>query len=300
MPVYNGGQMFKEAIHSVLPCLPWFSRVIISLNGKETHGDHAIALELADDCDLTILETEEILTSVQHLQFIVNHLNQKMLLAPDSQLFVLCHDDLLHRPGFERLDQEQWKAWRPDCISLGDYLVFREESWIASPRHECWFARYDTLTSRPKSAFLKTQHQRHDDPFTNLSGMRLSLAVLSSTIHYFSRTGSKTGMRLEYSLIVNRHIQEVINFEPPLVCIREHSGSVGARVTRRDFAASELRYAIWMWMNCESVSSLKQLLQGQYGFTGLLKLVQICLLHRYYEFLGWTRSWLIKGGVIAP
>ena len=107
-------------------------------------------------------------------------------------------------------------------------------------------------------------------------------------------------MRLEYSLIVNRHIQKIINFEPPLVCVREHSGSAGARVTRKDFAASELRYAIWMWMNCESASSLKQLLQGQYGIAGLSKLAQICILHRYYELLGWARSWLVKGGVIAP
>ena len=298
MPVYNGGQMFKEAIHSALPCLPWFSRVIISLNGNETHGDRAIALELAGHCDLTILETRRILNPVKHLLFIAKYLSRKMQLAPDSQLFALCHDDLLYRPGFEHLDQKQWEAWGPDYISLGDYLVFEDDTSLEKHQNECWFARYDSLTSRSKQAFLMTQYQRNDDPFTNFSGMRFSLSLLNRTIRFFSITGSNTGMRLEYSLIVNRRVKEIKNFSPPLVAVREHHCSAGARVTRKDFTASELRYGAWIWINCESLISLKQIYQGQYGPKNMAKLARIILLHRCYEFLGWARSLLVRGGLI--
>lgn len=299
MPVYKGGALFKEAIHSVRPCLPWFASVVISLNGDETSEDHATAAGLANECNLTLLQTRETLSPVKHMQFIVNQLSRRIL-PSDSQLFILCHDDLLHKSGFEELDQGQWKSWNSDWISLGDYLVFGQDSSAERGRYECWFDQYDSLTSRPKSSFLLTQYQRHDDPFTNYSGMRLSLAVLSSTIHFFAQTSSKTGMRLEYSLIVNKRIRQVINFKPPLVCVRERSDSVGARVTRKDFAASELRYAIWMWMNCQSISSAKQLARGQYGISGLLNLAKICLLHRYYELIGWLRSTLVRAKVISP
>jgi hypothetical protein len=299
MPVYRGGALFKEAIHSVRPCLPWFERVVVSLNGDDTREDHSTATELANECNLTILQTKETLTPVKHLQFIVDQLHKRKLSA-DTQLFILCHDDLLNKSGFDQLDQEQWQSWTSNCISLGDYLVFGQESSPEMGRYECWFDRYDTVTRRPRSSFLLTQYQRHDDPFTNFSGMRLSVAVMSSTIHFFAQTGSKTGMRLEYSLIVNKRIQNVVNFEPPLVCVRERNDSAGARVTRKDFAASELRYAMWMWLNCQSIASAKQLAQGQYGVSGLFNLVRICLMHRYYELLGWMRSRLVRANVISP
>ncbi|MEB3257573.1 MAG: hypothetical protein VKN83_04545 [Cyanobacteriota bacterium] len=298
MPVYKGGVMFEQAIDSVIPCLPWFSRVVISLNGNDTHEDRAIAVGLAGHCDLTLLETRRILNPVQHLHFIAKYLSQKMLLAPDSQLFVLCHDDLLYKPGFDHLDQKQWEVWGSDCISLGDYHVFKDDTSLVKHRDECWFARYDSQTSRSKQAFLMTQYQRNDDPFTNFSGMRFSLSLLRSTIRFFTMTGSNTGMRLEYSLIVNRQVKVIKNFNPPLVAVREHSGSAGAKVTRSDFTASELRYGSWIWVNCESPASLKQIYHGQYGPKGMARLVRISLLHRYYELLGWARLLLVSGGLI--
>ena len=297
LPVYRGGQMFREAIQSIQPCLPWFESVVISLNGENVDGDESTARELNQWCRLTILSTRRNYTSVQHLHFISRQLSKSMRLPAHTPLFILCHDDLLHRPGFERLDQKQWEEWDPSAISLGDYYAFGRGSSGKSLRQECWFARYDALNSRPKSAFLKTQYQRHDDPFTNLSGMRLSLGVLRSTVRYFSLTGSRSGMRMEYALIVHKAIENVINFDPPLVCVREHSGSVGANVTQKDFAASELRYAIWIWLNCRSVGAWNLLLQGQYGVGGLIRLARICLLHRYYGLLGRIRSWLVTVGV---
>ncbi|MEB3193529.1 MAG: hypothetical protein VKO19_00210, partial [Cyanobacteriota bacterium] len=61
IPVFKGGEMFKEATHSVAPYLNWFDQVVISLNGIDTDKDEATALELVNS-HLTILKTNKVLT----------------------------------------------------------------------------------------------------------------------------------------------------------------------------------------------------------------------------------------------
>jgi len=299
IPVYQGGRLFGEAVDSVMPCLSWFSRVIISLNGLNVDDDRATALRLMDLCNLEILETQMNLSAPSHADFIYSQLSDKLQLPLDTQIFILCHDDLLSKDGFKALKMDFWQSFRSDWVSLGDYYAFSGTSPVSRFRHESWFARYDQSIIRPQSAFLSTQYQRHDDPFTNVSGMCASLAVLRSTTRFFALTGSRSGMRFEYSLIVNKRVNHVVNFRPPLVCVRERADSEGAMVTRRDFVASELRYAIWIWINCKSVAGVGSLLRGQYGIRGLLWLIRVCLLHRYYDFLGLARSILVRIGFIS-
>lgn len=300
IPVYKGGDLFSQAVDSVIPCLPWFSRVIISLNGTDTSDDHASALRLADRCHLTVLQTRKNLTAARHSRFILKQCFKSLELTSGDQIFLLCHDDLLCKKGFDALDYESWLNFRSDWVSLGDYKAFRNGTSPDFARHESWFSRYDSLSIRPQEEFMKTQYTRHDDPFTNASGMRMSLGVNSSISRYFHATGSKSGMRTEYAIIVSKRVSHVVNFFPPLVCIRERSDSEGAIVTRSDFAASELRYAIWVWINCKSYAQMQALLRGQYGIKGLLSLIRLVLLHRYYELLGRIRSMLVTIGLISP
>lgn len=299
IPVYNGGQLFSEAIDSIIPCLPWFDQVIISLNGVDVWDDKVTALRLVDRCRLTILTTGRTLSSVRHMRFIGQQLSKKMGLVAESQVFILCHDDLLYQDGFEALDNDAWQSFASHWVSLGDYLAFGKGTSTNETRYESWFSRYDSLAMRPKQKFMNTQYTRHDDPFTNVSGMRVSLGVLNATSGYFCATGSKTGMRFEYSLIVNRKVTHVVNFLPPLVCIRERPDSEGAMVTRSDFIASELRYALCIWLNCRTASGLHALLKGQYGITGLLWLIRLNLQHRYYELLGYLRLIAVNIGAKA-
>ena len=99
-------------------------------------------------------------------------------------------------------------------------------------------------------------------------------------------------MRFEYSIIVSMSVSHLVNFPAPLVCIRERSDSVGAIVSRSDFVASELSYAIWIWINCKTYTQMQALLRGQYGARGLLWLMRLVLLHRYCELQGRIRSML--------
>jgi hypothetical protein len=300
IPVYKGGQLFSEAIDSIIPCLPWFDQVIISLNGVDVWDDKATALRLVDRCRLTILATNRTLSAVRHLRFILKQCFKSLRLTSSDQIFLLCHDDLLCKKGFDALDYESWLNFCSDWVSLGDYKAFSNGTSLDLARHESWFSRYDSLCIRPQEEFMKTQYTRHDDPFTNASGMRMGLGVISSISRYFVATGSKSGMRFEYSIIVSKRVSHVVNFFPPLVCIRERPDSEGAIVTRSDFAASELRYAIWIWINCKSYSQMQVVLRGQYGIKGLLWLTRLVLLHRYYELQGRIRSKLVTIALISP
>ena len=300
IPVYKGGDLFSQAVDSVIPCLPWFSGVIVSLNGTDTSDDHASALRLADLCHLTVLQTRKNLSPLRHVRFILKQCFKRLGLTSSDQIFFLCHDDLLCKKGFDALDYESWLNFRSDWVSLGDYKVFGNGTSLDLARHESWFSRYDFLCIRPQEEFMKTQYTRQDDPFTNASGMRMGLGVISSISRYFVATGSKSGMRFEYSIIVSKRVSHVVNFFPPLVCIRERPDSEGAIVTRSDFTASELRYAIWIWINCKSYSQMQAVLRGQYGIKGLLWLTRLVLLHRYYELQGRIRSMLVTIGLVSP
>jgi len=190
IPVYKGGDFFSQAVDSVIPCLPWFSRVIIGLDGADISDDQISTLRLARICDLTVLQTRKSLTSARHLRFIANQYFKSLGVTSCAHVFMLCHDDIMHEKGFDGLDYESWLNFRSDWVSLGDYKVFSNGASPDLARHESWFSRYDSLCMRPQKEFTKTQYTRHDDSFANASGMRMSLSSLSSISRYFVATGS--------------------------------------------------------------------------------------------------------------
>ncbi|MEB3354275.1 MAG: hypothetical protein VKM34_08580 [Cyanobacteriota bacterium] len=300
IPVYRGGRFFEQAFDSIVPCLQWFDRCIVSLNGMETDADRVTAHRLGDFCDLQILETHRILNPVQHLLFIANALTKRLGLDVDAQLFILCHDDLLRRSSFEELDEQAWRGFRSDMVGFGDFYTFTNDDPPGLVYQESWFSRTGRIGPQPRSDFVKTQcaYKRQHDPFTNLSGVRVSVGVFHSTLRYFALTGSRTGMRIEYSLIINRRIRSLLNYVPPLVCVRVRYDSAGALTTRKDFVASELRYAIWLWLNTRTVDECRQLFAGDYSPRGVWLLMNVVLLHRYYEFQGSLKSFLVRIGVL--
>jgi hypothetical protein len=297
VPVFRGGEFFQEAVDSIKPCLPWFSRVIISLNGADTTQDRATAMQLAPLCQLHILETKRDLTSVQHGVFIANQLVSRLGLEKKSQVFTLCHDDLLSLEGFQALNQEDWKQPDPHMISLGDYIVFNDGEPSSHGTYKTSFENSQVEgRQRPQSFFLEMQNQGID-PFTNVSGMQMTIAVIRSTLRYFKCTGARIGIRAEYAYISNREVRTIVNHNPPLVIIRAHAQSEGAKITYGDFIPGELRYLCWLWLNCKSLHEFQELQKGRYGLKSLLWLSSKTLQHRYYDLLGFLRQLAARLGL---
>lgn len=297
VPVFRGGSFFQEAVDSIKPCLPWFSGCIISLNGTETAHDRETAMQLAPLCKLHILATGKELTSVQHAFFIVKQIGSRLRLDILTEIFSLCHDDLLSIEGFKSLDQEDWSRQDPFTISLGDYLVFKDGEPIGSSVHKTSFEDQKSKTrKRPQSHFLQMQISGID-PFTNVSGMRMTVAVLSSTLSFYKYTGSRVGLRMEYAYICNRAVDSIINYDPPLVFIRSHPQSEGAKATYRDFIPGELRYLCWLWINCKTLQDLQALQKGRFNLRAFLWLTNRTIQHRYYDSLGLLRGAAVSLGL---
>lgn len=299
VPVFRGGSFFQEAVVSIKPCLGWFSRCIISLNGAETSEDRSTAMQLSPLCELIILDTKRDLTSVQHGMFIVNQLISTLKLDMNSQIFTLCHDDMLSLTGFQALDLGDWCRLDPHSISLGDYLIFKDGEPASTVVHKTSFdQRSKERTRRRTQAYFLNMQNCGIDPFTNISGMRMTLAIMKSTLKYYRYTGARIGIRMEYSYISNRRIESIVNHNPPLVVIRTHPKSEGALISYKDFIPGELRYLCWLWLNCKSVHQLRGLCRGRYNFKTFLWLSRKTLEHRYYDFLGFLRSLLVRLGLI--
>lgn len=262
IPVFRGGEFFREAIESIIPCLPWFSQCVISLNGVDTEEDKKTALRLKEHCQLTLLQTGRMLTSTQHGLYIAKAMTPKLRLGRKAQIFILCHDDLLSIEGFKQLDMEEWQSFGSDCVSLGDYWVFNDSNRFEAAAHRSSFAASKTTQKRSRQVFFDMQNTGVD-PFTNVSGMRMSIDAFAKTLRYFVRTGSRTGMRMEYAYVLNKTVSSVISYSPPLVRIRSHPNSEGAQTSYADFFPSELRYLLWMWLNCRTPREIREISRGR-------------------------------------
>lgn len=296
IPVYRGGSFFREAVNSIKPCLPWFRSCVISINGKDATEDRRCASSLAPLCQLTVLETGRDINAMEHIYYIANQLTFGLGFSKSTQLFIFCHDDLLAFQSFQSLDMAHWHGHGMRTISLGDYITFKDGESPNTGTGKSSFPGVSQSHRISRSSFFVMQNSGAD-PFTNISGMRMSLDVLVTTLQFYRWTGSRSGMRIEYALATNKRVQTIINHCPPLVKIRSHPNSEGSIRNYSEFIASELRYAIWLWLNCTSFTDFKALLKGRFNIKNVIRLTVMTLKHRYYEQLGKLRSMAIKLGL---
>jgi len=297
IPVYRGGAFFREAVASIKPCLPWFRSCVVSINGKDATEDRQCATSLATLCNLTILETGRDIGPLDHASYILNQLIFKLGYNKATQLFIFYHDDLLSYQAFQSLDMADWSGLDNRTISLGDYISFVDGESPNAGSHKSSLLPGEHQSHRiSRSSFFLMQNTGND-PFTNASGMRMSLDIFMTTLQFYRWTGSRSGMRWEYALTTNKRVQTVINYCPPLVKIRSHPNSEGAIRNYNEFIASELRYALWLWLNCTSLADFKALLKGRFNFKRIVWLSETSLKHRYYELLGNLRTMAIKAGL---
>ena len=298
IPVYRGGAFFREAVNSIKPCLPWFRSCVISINGKDATEDRRCASSLAPLCQLTVLETGRDINAMEHIYYIADQLAFGLGFSKSTQIFILCHDDLLAFQSFQSLDMADWRGYGMRTISLGDYISFQDGESPGSGICKSSFPGANQSHKISRSSFFLMQNT-DKDPFTNISGMRMSLDILLTTLQFYHWTGSRSGMRMEYALTTNKRVQTVINHCPPLVKIRSHPNSEGSIRNYKEFIASELRYALWLWLNCTSLIDFKTLLKGRFNIKKIIWLTMTTLKHRYYEQLGNLRSMAIKAGLCA-
>jgi len=271
--VYRGGTYFKECVNSIKPCTQHFSSSIISINGSEPDEDLQTASQLSPLLKTTIFTTGQELTSINHFSLIRRQFLN--LLNPAQHIFLLCHDDLLLYDSFRYLQPDDWLR-ADSSLSLGNYVVFRENGFVCN--ESAFRGSKLTHPTAKRAQWLDSLSNVHST-YTNVSGMRMPSQVLSKAIKYQVRTRSEKGLRFEYICAAHNFIDVLYCYSPPLVAIREHSASEGANQTKLQFHGSEIRFMIWLFINCRSFHEIQKLLTGKfnlyYFFYNLSELVPL-------------------------
>jgi len=270
---YRGGNYFKECVESVKPCVQYFSSSIIFINGSEPEDDLHTASAITPLLKTSIFATGKDFSAIEHSNLIQRQLH--ILLDPGQHIFVLCHDDRLVHDSFCDLKPDDWLRNDPS-LSLGNYAVFNDNGHV---RYESAF--HDRTSTQPTAnrAQWRDSLGNARSRYTNASGMRMPSQVLIEAAKYQVRTRSEKGLRSEYICAAHHLIDVLYYHNPPLVAIREHSASEGANKTNLQYHGSELRYIIWLFINCRSFDEIRKLLRSNFGlhyfFENLAELVPL-------------------------
>ncbi len=226
IPVFNGGEFFRECFSSVVGKEFDFERVFISLNG--TPDGRAVDRATLDSFgelakNVVLLETPYLLESFEHLNFITQALSKEF--SDDRLVMNLFHDDVLLRtPKLGECEKES--------VMLGDWGNLVEGGSIAA------------LTKRSISPTSWIRSFAFHRIPTNGSGMVAPLGVLRDVS--ISLQKWRTGVRFEYLLCTHSSVKSLKAAKEPLVALRIHAGQEGANVKCSSFVRGEVLFMIWL------------------------------------------------------
>ena len=101
LPIFDGGELFMDAIYSIENSKIPFKNVFLSFNGK-SDLDYQKFLSIKSVSNFKnsyiVFETKKDLDAVEHGNFLLEQL--KKFLKKDSAVFMLAHDDRIIPPKF--------------------------------------------------------------------------------------------------------------------------------------------------------------------------------------------------------
>jgi len=226
IPVYKGGELFRECYASVVGKESGFEMIFISLNG--TSAGRAADLETLKSFgkpaeNVLLLETPTVLPSFDHQNFLIDAVSKRF--SDERLVMSLFHDDNLLRPPSR--DESQ-----PDSVILGDWQNLVEGGLISALKKSP-----DSPTNWIRSfAFQKIT--------TNGSGMVVPLGVMRDVSLSLQRW--RTGVRYEYLLCTHSSVKSLCAAREPLVSLRIHEMQDGANVDLPSFVRGEAMFMSWL------------------------------------------------------
>lgn len=284
LPVHRGGNLFSEALNSVVPFASLFGEILISVNSGEENAVDLATIEksAADRPNMRVIVHEKEMPAPQHLWKIVQSERFSSYLDTESVLLFF-HDDLFLGGNFQKLiDAETIDS---GTVIIGEWQLTRDRKTFIK-------ADAGIGEGMSPSKWLEVMGFR-GFRFTNGSGMVLSVKVLRDYARW--ARFSKRGARFEYFLCTHRSVDFLIPSIPAIVEIFQHSGQEGANVQPTEAAWDEVLYQLWLFRQGRR-NSFRSAFEG-----ALLVLIHFSLfilrifwtsLRRKYEPKGRTR---IKG-----
>ncbi len=255
IPVFRGGELFRECLLSVKGREAGFSKIVVSINGNESERalDKRILDEVGIEASiLVVFETDRSLSAPAHSQLFLNRMSN-LGLAPGTMVMNLFHDDVLLRDlGDIKLS--------PDTVIAGDWETSETLGSVSAMVGD----------SVPVKTWLESLEKRGS--FINGSGMIAPLVVrqdAAKTMALF-----RTGVRYEFFLMTHRAISNLERTALPLVKIRIHSGQDGQRQNAISTFRGDVAYVLWLILHGRAFS-------GQ----GFLTVIQLLVTSIHSAFL---------------
>ena len=218
IPVYNGGDYWRECWDSILRNQDVFDQIFVSINKSPKQEEDVAVVSSCKLEKLHWIRQDEKLTAVQHGMRLDRWCGS---FHPEGHVFILCHDDILLREGLLKLKELDLKE---NDAAFGPFHFFSQEGSI----REITVREFHREDNQPVSAesfcFLQDQQA-----FTyNLSG-----TILPSVLFRIPRAPwhfLHYGCRSENCHLCNPYVKRIWQTSEPTVKIRTHSGSEGAHL----------------------------------------------------------------------
>lgn len=239
LPIFNGGELFIDAILSIENSNIPFKNVFISFNG-ESDKDYQTYLKFKSENILKYsyveFQTKKNLDSVNHGNYIQKQLSN--FLSCDSCIFLLAHDDRIIPPNID------------------DFIAFLNENDLSStillPSYHCCMSdNYrDILKIITKNECISSEDfffkSLKENIPTNMSGMILPFHALRSSLKMTTKS-SASGARFEHAVCISPGIQKIYFHKKLKMLIGERSDSDGKLLTLKDHRISAFNY-VWSFL----------------------------------------------------
>ena len=268
LPIFNGGELFMDAIYSIENSQIPFSNVFISFNGESVldYEKFLIAKSAGEFKNSFVLfQTNKDLDAVEHGNFFLKKLEK--YLTKNSKVFMLAHDDRIITPKID------------EFISLlSNYDL---DSTIFFPSYHCCMSdNYQEVikiieNDEPLSTENFFFRSLEENISTNMSGMILPFHALLASNRAMNNAKSR-GARFEHITCISPGIKNIIFHKKLNMLIGERPDSEGKMLSYRDHRLAAFNY-IWSFLK-----------------NGQLKTVSKAPIYFYYLAKNWVGYLLYK------
>lgn len=268
LPVFNGGELFLEAILSIEKSQIPFKNVFISFNGK-SNLDYQNFLKIQSENQFKnsyiLFQTNHDLDAMDHGNNLIKKL--KLHLQPETPTFLLAHDDRIIPPNLN------------EFLGLLSKNDLRSTIFIPS-YHRCLSSNYQEVIKiieedkniSPENFFFKSMRENIS---TNMSGMILPFHALLASNRAMNMARSR-GARFEHIMCISPGIKHIQFHKTLKMLIGERDDSEGKLLSYKAHRVAAFNY-VWSFLK-----------------NGQLKTVSKAPIYFYYLAKNWIGYLLYK------
>ena len=239
MPIFNGGELFMDAIYSIENSKIHFKNVFISFNG-ESDLDYQKFLSIKSESNFknsyVVFKTKKDLDAVEHGNFFLEQL--KKYLNNDSVVFYLAHDDRIVPPKIDEFISMLSSNELASTIFFPSYHCCMSDNY-----HEIIKIIEKDERISTESFFFQSLQQNIS---TNMSGMIFPFHALLSSNKTTNKAKSR-GARFEHITCISPGINTIYFHNKLNMLIGERPNSEGKMLSYRDHRIAAFNY-IWSFL----------------------------------------------------